>query len=69
MKVRLAHTGKDDLIIQSNGQGNRRMRPLSWWESLWRSYVEIDIGDNELLVIRTTKTVEPDTGIPFKTPV
>lgn len=69
MKIRLSHTGNDDLIIQSNGQGNRRLRPLTWWEAFRKRYVEIDIGDNELVVIRTTKAVEPDTGIPLKTPV
>lgn len=69
MKLRLANVGKDDLIIQSNAQGNRRLRPLSWWETFRKRFVEIDIGDNEVVVVRTTKTVEPDTGTPIRTPV
>lgn len=69
MKIFLSHVGQGDLIIQSNGQGNRRLRPLSWWDRFLRRSAEIDIGDNELLVIRTTKTVEPDTGLPIRTPV
>lgn len=69
MRIRIAHTGSGDLILQSNAQGNRRLRPLSLWDRFLRRYAEIDIGDNELVVIRTTKAIEPDTGIPLRTPV
>lgn len=69
MKLRIAHVGSGDLIIQSNAVGNRRLRPLSWWDRVLRRSVELEIGDNELLVVRTTKAVEPDTGIPLRTPV
>lgn len=60
MILRLSHTGKHDLIIQSNAVGNRRLRPLSWWEAWRKRYVEIEIGDNELVVIRTAAGTEPD---------
>lgn len=69
MRIRIAHSGLTDLIIQSNATGHRRLRPLSWWDLLLRRSATFEIGDNEILVIRTTKAVEPDTGIPMRTPV
>jgi len=69
MRIFISHVGSGDLIIQSNAQGNRRLRPLSWWDRFLRRSADFEIGDNELIVIRTTKTVEPDTGIPLRTTV
>jgi hypothetical protein len=66
MKLRISHTGDTDLIIQSNATGTRRVRPLSWFEMLRRVCVEIPIGDNEVLIIRTDRAVEPDTGKPLR---
>lgn len=66
MKLRISHTGDTDLIIQSNATGTRRVRPLSLWERFIGTTVEIPIGDNELIVIRTDRTVEPDTGKPLR---
>lgn len=62
MKLRISHTGDTDLIVQSNATGTRRIRPLSWWELLRNRAVEIPIGDNELIIVRTDRAVEPDTG-------
>lgn len=65
MKVRISHTGKQDLIIQSNAVGNRRLRPLTWWEAFRKQFVEIEIGDNELIIIRCPTATEPD-GQPIR---
>lgn len=66
MKLRISHTGEMDLIVQSNATGTRRLRPLSWWELFRKRCVEIPIGDNELIVIRSEHAVEPDTGRPLR---
>lgn len=60
--LRISHTLDCDLIVQSNATGTRRIRPLSWWELLVGAHIDIPIGDNELIVIRTDRAVEPDTG-------
>lgn len=65
MKLRIAHTGKHDLIVQSNGKGTFRLRPLTWWELLTRQYVGFNVDDNELIVIRSDAACDPD-GVPIK---
>lgn len=68
MKLRISHTGDLDLIIQSNGNGTRRLRPLSWWEIFRKRFIEIPIGDNEIVIIRTEAAKEPD-GVALRTVV
>lgn len=65
MRIRIAHSGRCDLIIQSNGAGTRRLEPLSWWDWFRRRSYEIEISQNEIIVIRTSEAREPD-GVAIK---
>lgn len=65
MKLRIAHQGPHDLIVQSNGKGTMRLHPLNWWDWWRRRSYEIDISQNEIVVIRTAEAREPD-GVKIK---
>lgn len=69
MILRIAHTGKGDLIVQSTARGFFRLRPLSPLQRFFRVCHEMPIGDQEIVVIRTENTKEPGTGMPLRTPV
>lgn len=72
MKIRIAHTcdtqPKDIIIAASGGGGSLRLHPLSFGQKITREFTEIEIGDNEVLVIRPDGAKDPD-GAPLKTPV
>lgn len=71
MKIRIAHTcikNKDIIIAGSGGGGSLRLHPLSFGDRISRKFVEIEIGDNEVLMIRPDGAKDPD-GVPLKTPV
>lgn len=72
MKIRISHTcdtiQKDIIVSGSGGGGSLRLHPLGFGASISRQFTEIEIGDNEVLVIRPEGAKDPD-GIPIKTPV
>lgn len=72
MKIRISHTcdgpPKDVIIAGSGGGGSLRLHPLSFGQRLARDFTEVDIGDNEVLIIRPDGAKDPD-GVPLKTPV
>lgn len=65
MKVRIGNAGHKDLLIQSSGQVTRAINPLSFGAKIRRDYIEFDLGDNEILVIRPRGAKDPD-GIPMR---
>ena len=72
MKVRIAHTcdgaQKDLIVAGSGGGGSLRLHPLTFGKRISRDFVEIEIGDNEVLIVRPDGAKDPD-GFPIKTPV
>lgn len=72
MKIRISHTcdgpPKDIVIAGSGGGGSLRLHPLSFGGKLSRDFTEIEIGDNEVLIVRPDGAKDPD-GVPIKTPV
>lgn len=68
MKVRIGNCGDRDLIVQSSGAGHRALSPLGFGQKIARDYVEIDIGDNELLILRARGAKDPE-GRELRTPV
>lgn len=69
MKLRIAHDGDKDIIVQSSAHGHLRLHPRTIWERLFSQTYELTIGPQELIVIRTDGMVEPETRAPIKTPV
>lgn len=68
MKVRLANCGNKDLLVQRSGGGTTSVSPLSFGRKLAREFVEIDIGDNEIVILRPRGAKDPE-GIPIKDPL
>lgn len=72
MKIRIANVDvhHKDLIVQSSGglQNHRAIPALSFGQRLAREFTEIELGDNEILILRPRGAKDPD-GIDIKTPV
>lgn len=70
MKVRIANVDDNntDLIISGSGGGTMAVKPLSFGKRISRDYMEIEIGANELLILRPRGAKDPD-GVEIKTPV
>lgn len=68
MKVRLANCGNKDLIVQRSSGPSAAVQPLSFGRKIARDFVEIDIGDNEVVILRCRGAKDPE-GVPLKEPV
>lgn len=68
MKVRLANCGDKDLIVQRSGGPSTAVEPLSFGRKIAREFVEIDIGANEVVILRCRGAKDPD-GVTIKDPV
>lgn len=68
MIIRLANCGNKDLIVQRSGGTTTALQPLTFGKKISREYVEIDIADNEVIILRPRGAVDPD-GVPIRTPV
>lgn len=68
MKVRIGNCGKVDLVVQGSGGGTIAIPPLGFGAKIARDYVEFEIGENELLILKPRGAKDPD-GVPMKSPV
>ncbi len=66
MMVHISHSGKTDLIVQTSGNQQYRIRPMRFWERWLGRDASFPIGDNELIVLRTDLAREPQTGAPLR---